>query len=203
VVALNPYTLADVLADIERVGRAVGRSAVAARVVAELQARIDRVRQRTAELTVEQRPSVGCIEWIEPLMIAANWIPEMIELAGARQQLSIGGQHSTYTAWEALLAADPDVIVVAPCGFNLDRTLQEVRALQLRSEWSRLRAVQTGRVFACDGDALFNRSGPRLVDTLELLARLVHPERWGHRRDDPGESGVWQRLASAPLARRG
>src|SRR5207248_2970845 len=100
VVALNPYTLDDVLADIRRVGQAVQREPEAAACVAALRARIDDVRRRTAGIRETERPTLGCIEWIDPLMVAANWVPEMIALAGARQRLSVGGRHSTYTPWE-------------------------------------------------------------------------------------------------------
>ncbi|HEX4132865.1 MAG TPA: cobalamin-binding protein [Pirellulales bacterium] len=204
VVALNPFTLGDVLADIERVGSATGCETEAAGYVNQLRRRLDAVRAVTCDMHRDQRPLVACIEWIEPLMIAANWMPEMIELVGARQCWSEAGRHSTYTPWEQLIASDPEVIVVMPCGFDLERTLSEARRLEEFPGWSNLQAVRSGRVYACDGNAYFNRSGPRLVDSVELLVRLVHPQRFGMTGDEPGEANVWRRLTiAAPRAASG
>jgi len=179
VIALNPQSLADVLADLRRIGEAAGAPDAAERCVAELEARIDAVRRRTAGLAESQRPRVVCIEWIEPLMLAANWVPEIIELAGGRNGLSIGGRHSTYHKWSEVVAYDPELIVVSPCGFDLHRTLQEADALVRLPGWKEMTAVRTGRVFAVDGNAYLNRSGPRLVESLEILAHLLHPEHVG------------------------
>ena len=109
-------------------------------------------------------------------MLAANWVPEIIEWAGGQNGLSIGGRHSTYHAWPDVLAYDPEVIVISPCGFDLNRTLEEARALAQVPGWSNMTAVRTGRVYAIDGNAYLNRSGPRLVDSLEIVAHLLHPE---------------------------
>ncbi|HWA98074.1 MAG TPA: ABC transporter substrate-binding protein, partial [Pirellulales bacterium] len=123
-----------------------------------------------------------------------NWMPDIVELAGATQPFTESGRHSTYTAWQELIDADPEVIVVMPCGFNLERTLIEAERLGEFPGWQNLRAVRDGRVFACDGNAYFNRSGPRLVDSAELLARIVHPRLFGQTGDERGEAGIWQRL---------
>ncbi|MBL9084715.1 MAG: cobalamin-binding protein [Planctomycetales bacterium] len=179
--ALNPQGLDDVLQDIRRLGAATERSAEADAYVKSLEARIAVVRERTGLVPAENRPLTACIEWIDPLMIAGNWTPELVELAGGRQVWATAGAHSTYTAWEAVRAADPEVIVVMPCGFGLQRSIREATTLRDLPGWSELWAVLEGRVFAVDGNALFNRSGPRLVDSLELLAQLVHPESF----DDP------------------
>ncbi len=176
IVALNPHGLADVLADIRRVGEAAAANEAADRCLSALQGRIDRVASVAADLSEVDRPRVACIEWIEPLMLAANWVPELIELAGGRNGLSIGGRHSTYHAWSEVVDYDPQVIVVSPCGFDLERTLVESKSLSAWPKWSQLSAVKSGRVFAVDGNAYLNRSGPRLVDSLEILAHLLHPE---------------------------
>ena len=175
-VALNPESLGDVMKDIQRLGIATSRTAAAAEYVSALEARIELVRSRTGMLAESQRPLTACIEWIEPMMIAGNWTPELIELAGGRQTWAVAGRHSTYTAWEDVRLADPEVIIVMPCGFDLSRTLREAASLSELPGWSEISAVRAGQVFAVDGNALFNRSGPRLVDSLELLAQLVHPE---------------------------
>ena len=175
-VALNPQSLGDVMKDIRRLGIATSQTAAAAEYVSALEARIELVRSRTGTLAESQRPLTACIEWIEPMMIAGNWTPELIELAGGRQTWAVAGRHSTYTAWEDVRLADPEVIIVMPCGFDLSRTLREAASLSELPGWSEISAVRAGQVFAVDGNALFNRSGPRLVDSLELLAQLVHPE---------------------------
>jgi iron complex transport system substrate-binding protein len=123
-------------------------------------------------------------------MAAGNWIPELIELAGGGELFGIAGEHSPQMTWEQLLAGDPEMIVTAPCGYDIERTRQEMPALVERDGWPRLQAARSGRVYLADGNQYFNRPGPRLVETLEILAELLHPEafRFGH------EGAGWQRL---------
>ena len=175
VIALNPASLDDVFADIQQLGAATGRADAAAALVASLRRRVAAVRDKTAALAPAERPRVACVEWIEPLMLAGNWTPQLIDWAGGRCELVRGGRHSEYHAWPTLVAFDPEVIVIAPCGFDLARTMCEARSLPLRPGWAELSAVRTGRVFALDGNAYLNRSGPRLVETLEILAHLLQP----------------------------
>lgn len=174
VLALNPQTLDDILADVQRVGDAAGAGNAAREYAASLRRRIERVRAATAPLGRPVR--VACIEWIEPLMLASNWMPELIRLAGGDAALSKPG-HSTYSAWGDVRGYDPEVIVVMPCGFDLARTLAEASVLESIPGWRELSAVKSGRVYAVDGNAYFNRSGPRIVDSLEILAHLLHGER--------------------------
>ena len=193
VVALNPRGLGDVLADLRRVGEAAGAPDAAEQCIAALEARIEAVRQRTAMLAASERPRFVCIEWCEPLMLAANWVPEIVELAGGQNGLSIGGRHSTYHAWPDVLTYDPEVIVVSPCGFDLSRTLEEAHSLAKNVPgWATMAAVRTGRVYAVDGNAYLNRSGPRLIDSLEILAHLLHPNLFAA---PPHAAAGWQRLA--------
>ena len=189
-IALNPQSLADVLEDIRRLSAATDRTAAAAEYVAGLESRMEAVRSRTAAIPESQRPLTACIEWIEPMMIAGNWTPDLIALAGGRQAWAVAGRHSTYTAWDDVRAADPEVIVVMPCGFDLSRTLCEAASLSELPGWRELTAVRAGRTFAVDGNALFNRSGPRLVDSLEVLPGLVLPELFGR----PDASNLWRML---------
>jgi len=198
IVALNPQRLADILTDIRRLGDATERAAEAERYVNELEARIDAVRNRTGNLPPEQRRRVTCIEWIEPLMVAANWTPELVELAGGIQAGAVAGEHSSYTDWEAIRTFDPEVIVVLPCGFNLERTLREAEVLRQLPGWNDVAAVRAGEVYAVDGNALFNRSGPRIVDSLELLSKLVQPISRGALAPGPSAEGdglMWQRMS--------
>jgi iron complex transport system substrate-binding protein len=186
VLALNPCRLGDLLTDIQRVGEATGRQTQARQLDAELRERIEAVRRRTAEIPPPARPVVACIEWIEPMYLAANWMPELIELAGGRQPFTQAGAKSTATPWEQLVKVDPEVIVVMPCGFDLARTLAECPTLAARPGWGKLRAVRENRVYAVDGSAYFNRSGPRLVDSGEILSRILHS-------GESGEEGVWKK----------
>lgn len=179
VVSLSPTALSDVWSDIERVGIALGREDRAAGLLGKLTDRVTDIGERSEGLGA---PSVVCLEWFEPLMSAGNWVPELVALAGGENRLAQAGTHSPWLEWEALAAADPDVIVLMPCGFDLARTRSEFEAIRSHSTWRGLRAVADGRIYATDGNAYFNRPGPRLVDSLEVLAELLHPETFdfGH-----------------------
>ncbi|MFP5309758.1 MAG: cobalamin-binding protein [Actinomycetes bacterium] len=172
VVACEPNALADVRADVRRVAEALGVPAEGERVVAELDARIDAVRARVAG-----RPPVrvATVEWVDPFMAAGNWMPELVEAAGGVELFGIAGAHSPWTDLDALAAADPDVVVAMPCGFGLARTVEEVRVLWEQPAWRDLRAVREGRVAATDGHRFFNRPGPRLAESVEILAEILHP----------------------------
>ncbi len=172
IVALQPDSLAGIWQDIRRVAGALGIAARGEEVVAALQARM-----RPLPPPAGAPLRVACIEWIEPLMAAGNWTPELIALAGGTNLFGEPGRHSPWMTWEQLQAADPDVIVVAPCGFDLARTEAEMYWLTGRPAWPALRAVRTGRVYLADGNQYFNRPGPRVVETFEALVEMLHPER--------------------------
>lgn len=172
VISLQPNVLSDVWADIERVGTTLGVESQP--LLIQLQSRIEACQQKTQGLS--EHPTVAAIEWTDPLMASGNWIPELVELAGGKLLFGVAGQHSPYIEWDALLKADPEVIIIMPCGFDLERTRQETIPLEQHPEWSSLRAVRTGQVFITDGNAYFNRPGPRLVDSLEILAEILHPD---------------------------
>ena len=180
-ISLQPNLLQEVWADIERVAQALGVSSQP--VLAQLQERIQKIVSQTNRLPESQRPTVVALEWIEPLMGAGNWIPELIEMAGGKPLLGATGQHSTYFSWDNLIQVNPDIIIIMPCGFDLDRTGQEAQLLSQHSEWKNLKAVQQEKVFLTDGNAYFNRPGPRLVDSLEILGKIIHPElfNFGYR----------------------
>jgi iron complex transport system substrate-binding protein len=171
IISLQPNVLADVWTDIERVAAALGVSAVDQ--LAALQQRVEACRQVTQSL--EHRLTVACIEWSDPLMAAGNWIPELVELAGGRSLFGIVGQHSPWLQWDQLVAANPEVMVFMPCGYDLQRTRQDAELLSHHPQWSSLKAVQTGQVYITDGNQYFNRPGQRLVDSLEILAEILHP----------------------------
>jgi iron complex transport system substrate-binding protein len=162
IISLQPNTLAEVWADVARVAQAFGLDA--ARPLADLNQRVEACQQLTQNLSDAERPTVACIEWIEPLMAAGNWIPELVTLAGGKSLFGEVGQHSPWLKWEALSAANPDVIVIMPCGFDLQRTEQEAQQLWQHPEWGSLKAVQANQVYVTDGNQYFNRPGPRLRD---------------------------------------
>ena len=172
ILALEPNGLDDVWTDIQRVAEALGVPERGAELVRQLHWRVADIERRAAAL--EARPRVAVVEWIEPLMAAGNWMPELVETAGGINLLGAVGLHSPPITWEQLAAADPDVIVAAPCGFDLDRTRRELYWLTDRPGWSRLRAVREARVYIADGNRYFNRSGPGVVETLAILAEVLH-----------------------------
>lgn len=176
IVALNPATLEDIFSDILRIGEAAGVGRRAQGYAAGLRERVEAVRSKTRDIPPPEKPSVAFLEWIEPVIFGANWMPELIEIAGGRSELSQPGSQSAYGRWEDLIDYAPDVIIAAPCGLDLHRTIDGAASLCRKPGWSDLAAVQRGRVFATDGNAYFNRSGPRIVDSLEILAGLLHPE---------------------------
>jgi len=176
VLSLEPNTLRDVLGTIEAVGAATGREAAAAALVAALAARIERV--GAAGVTVATRPRVFCMEWMDPPWVAGHWVPEMVALAGGEDVLGTAGAPSRPFEWERVVAARPEVVVLMPCGYDLARTLADRPVVEALPGWAALPAVEAGRVYAVDGSSYFNRPGPRLVDGLELLGHLLHPDRF-------------------------
>jgi len=169
VVSLQPSSLAHVWEDIRRVARSLDIERSGAELIAHLQQRMRAI--SVAAHAAGRRPSIACVEWIEPLMAPGNWMPELIEMAA--------GENLNWTTWEELAAGDPEVILVMPCGFGLERTLSEMYWLIRRPGWRELQAVRNHRVFAADGNQYFNRPGPRLVESLEILAAVLHPEVFG------------------------
>jgi iron complex transport system substrate-binding protein len=187
-ISLSPNRLEDLWEDIHRVGVALEQPQADA-VVAEMKERVRACAEQAAGLP---SPTVACIEWTEPLMAAGNWVPELVALAGGTSLFGTVGQHSPWMTWEELSAADPEVIVIMPCGYDLAVTRRESQALVDHPQWAQLQAVQTGRVYITDGNQYFNRPGPRLVESLEILAEIFHPGRfdYGHRGNG------WQPLKS-------
>jgi iron complex transport system substrate-binding protein len=175
IVSLHPNALSDLWRDIERVADALGVPSEGQVLIQKLQARMNSITERAQALS-GPRPRIACIEWLDPLMAAGNWVPEFVERTGGINLFGEAGKHSPWMKWEELLAQDPDVIIAMPCGWDITRTRQEMSALVLRPGWSELRAVQSGRVYVVDGNQFFNRPGPRLIDSLQIMAEILHPE---------------------------
>ncbi len=174
VLNLEPMSLGEVLADIETVGEATGRQAEARRFVASLRERIERV--RAAVERAETRPTVAFLEWIDPLFRGGHWNPELVRLAGGSDPLGNEGMPSTHMEWREVVEAQPDVMVISCCGFDEQRTRQDLPVLEALPGYADLPCVRSGRVHVVDGSAYFSRPGPRLVDSLEILAGFTHPE---------------------------
>lgn len=180
-VAVAPDTLADVLDDLVRVADGCGVGERGRALRAREQARIDALSARAAAAAATAgRPRVAFLEWIDPPMGPGSWIPELIERAGGAPVLGRAGAHAEWTDLDALAALDPDVVVVAPCGFDLARTRAELGPLLGDPRWRALRAVRTGRVALADGFLHMSRPGPRIAESLEILAELLHPSLGQH-----------------------
>jgi iron complex transport system substrate-binding protein len=166
--------------DLRAAGDLLEVPARAEAVIDQLQARLEAIGRKTR---LGAKPTVAAIEWVEPLMAAGNWVPELIELAGGQSLFAAVGQHSPWLEWDQLCAADPEVIVLMPCGFTIERTVQDVLDLVKDPRWLGLSAVQRGAVYTVDGHHYFNRPGPRLVESAEILAEILHPDlfNFGHR----------------------
>lgn len=174
VLNLEPTCLDDVFDSIAKVGTATGHDSDAQAFIAELKGRVHAVAKRSRAM--HHRPRVLLLEWIDPPSSAGHWNPELIELAGGRVAIGTAGGRSTTVPWHQIVSADPEVLLIACCGFNIERTLQDIPILQAYDGWDDLQCVQSNRVFVADGSSLFNRPGPRLVDSLELLANVVDQE---------------------------
>jgi len=187
IVALQSADLSGVFDDVALVASALGASRRGEELIASLRSRMESVATRAA--TSSARPRVATIEWLAPLMTAGNWIPEMIEMAGGTNLFGAAGRHSPGIAWEAIREADPDVLVVFPCGYSLPRVESEIERLASLPGFEDLAAARNGRVFLAEGNQLFNRPGPRLAESLEALAEMLHPELFGFGH----EGRFWRR----------
>src|SRR5262249_28130900 len=174
IVSLEPNNLHEILENILAVGDVTGSEDSARAVVQGLQERIDRVSAISS--VALSRPRVFCMEWMDPPMAGGHWIPEMVRLAGGIDGLGHDGRPSTVIEWEQVPEYAPEVLIIMPCGYKVERSLAEVDRLSSRAGWYALPAVCEGRVYIVDSPAYFSRPGPRIVKGLEILAEIVHPE---------------------------
>lgn len=195
IVSLEPVSLKEVWAGMVEVAAALGARQQGEELAASLQGRMDGIRMKAGKFA-RSRPKVLGIEWIEPLMAGGNWMPELMAMAGADELFATAGAKSPWIEWDDVRAAAPDVVLVKPCGFDLARTLGEMRALTALDGWQELPAVKAGRVFVCDGHNYFNRPGPRLVETLEILDEMLHPDLFDFSHEGSG----WVRFDGSPEA---
>lgn len=172
VLTLTPHTLDDVFTDIERVGLATQRDAQAQELVASLRQRVERIKSRAKW----QARRVACLEWLSPPFNGGHWVPEMVTLAGGIDPLGKLGEDSYRMPWQQVLNVDPEVVLVMPCGYDLDRAVSEYRKTEMPPGWGNVSAVRNGRVYALNATAYFSRPGPRLVDGLEIMYALLQED---------------------------
>jgi iron complex transport system substrate-binding protein len=184
IISLQPDSLADIFEDVRRIAKGLGVVPVGEMMVAQLKSRMEAVSQKARALP--NKPRVALVEWIEPMMAGGNWMPELIDMAGGINLFGEAGKHSPWMNWEDLVAAEPDIIIVSPCGFDIERTMQEMHLISDRKEYAGLQAVKNGKVFVADGNQYFNRPGPRVLESLEMLAEMLHPEEFKFAHEGVG-----------------
>jgi iron complex transport system substrate-binding protein len=195
IVSLEPNSLEDIWSDIRRVAGALDAPARADELIGKLGGRMSEIAQSARR--IRHRPTIACVEWIEPLMAAGNWMPELVEMAGGTNLFGEAGKHSPWMTWEELVLKDPDIIFVSPCGFTVARTLEEMHLLAEKPGWKELKAARSSRIFVADGNQYFNRPGPRIVESLEILAEMIHPESFNFGHEGAG----WTRFDSTLRAK--
>ncbi len=184
IVPLQTTDLSGVWNDLHTVAVALKQETRGQKVLDMLQARMKAIAQQAHPLN--HSPKVACIEWMDPLMAAGNWVPELVEMAGGSCLFGKAGHHAPWITWEALLNADPDIILILPCGFSLSQIQEHAHTLTSNPIWHQLRAVHMKNVYATDGNQYFNRPGPRLVESLEILAEIFHPHTFDFHHKGTG-----------------
>ncbi len=184
IVTLEPLSLASILDDILKIARALSAGQTGRDLNARLQSKMDDIAGRTKTLSV--KPTVASIEWLEPLMAGGNWMPDLVTMAGGINSFGESGKESPLLKWESIIREDPDFIFILPCGYSIDRTLSEIDTLFERAGWDDLTAVQKDRVFILDGNQYFNRPGPRIAESLEIIAEILHPDLFQFNHSNTG-----------------
>lgn len=174
ILSLNPQSLSDVWNDIQAIGTAIGKADQARELVTQLESRVAAIAQAASRSSI--RPRVACLEWLDPLFAAGHWVPEMVESSGGIDVLGKAGKRSYRITWDDVLNANPEIILIMPCGYNLDGAIKEFNALTPPDGWESLSAVRDGNVFAVDASGYFSRPGPRLAVGVEILAGILQPE---------------------------
>ena len=176
IISLQPNSLDDIFSDIRKVADALYAKSKGDQLIEDLQERVDIVRHKLK--FIENKPSVACIEWLDPLMVSGNWVPGLVGIAGGVSVLAEPGKHSPFIQWVDIQLQDPEIIMVMPCGFSIERTLKEIDILLELPGFSNLKAVKANKLYIADGNQYFNRPGPRIVDSIEILAEIIHPKQF-------------------------
>jgi iron complex transport system substrate-binding protein len=173
IVSVSPTNLEEIFDSFHHTADALGRGEAGEKLVQNIRSRFDKLRAQTNNLP---SPAVVSIEWLDPIMTGGNWVPELIEIAGGKNSLSVAGKHSPWVEWEKIKEADPEVLVILPCGYNMEKTFREIDMLSKKPGWENVNAVKENRVYVLDGNHYFNRSGPRILESAEILAQVFHPD---------------------------
>lgn len=184
IISLQPNSLNDIFDNIREVAAALDVRTKGGQLIEDLQERVDIVRHKLK--FTENKPTVACVEWLEPLMVSGNWVPELINIAGGVSVLAKAGKHSPFIQWVDIQVQDPEVIIVMPCGFSIERTLKEMDLLLQLPGFADLQAIKNNRLYIADGNQYFNRPGPRIVDSIEILAEIIHPKQFMFGYEDDG-----------------
>ncbi|MGM0547250.1 MAG: cobalamin-binding protein [Bacteroidota bacterium] len=188
VISVSPTDLSSWVQSIRTIAEAIDAEKAAKELTQQMKADLQDIQQKISELTP---PEVLSIEWIDPLMTAGNWIPELVQIAGGIPVAAQAGVHSPEISWDKIQRLNPDIITIIPCGYSIEQTLSEISKLTSRGGWDQLRAVKNKQVYIADGDHYFNRPGPRLVDSARILAKIIHPSLF---QNDPHPQ--WINLAT-------
>jgi iron complex transport system substrate-binding protein len=184
IISLQPNSLDDIFNDIKTVADGLNVAETGNILLEDLHERVDIIRHKLK--FIESKPTVACIEWLQPLILSGNWVPDLVNIAGGTSVLTTTGKHSPYVEWFDIQVQDPDILVVMPCGFSIQRTLKEIDLLLQLSGFSEMKAVKNNRVYIADGNQYFNRPGPRIVDSIEILAEIINPKQFSFGYEGDG-----------------
>ena len=176
IVSLQPNSLDDIFNNIREVAAALDVVNNGDQLIEDLNERVDIIRHKLK--FIDNKPTVACIEWLEPLMVSGNWVPELVSIAGGASILAEAGKHSPFIQWVDIQLQDPDIIIVMPCGFPIERTIREIDLLLQLPGFAELKAIKNDRFYIADGNQYFNRPGPRIVDSIEILAEIINPKQF-------------------------
>lgn len=183
VISVSPSDLSSVVNSIRTIAKAINAEEAAEKLMESMKSRLKEMQESVIKL---RRPDVLCVEWLDPLMSAGNWIPELVQIAGGNPLAASAGEHSPYLEWTEVQRLDPDIITISPCGYSIAQTMNEISTLTSLDRWNDLRAVKNKQVFVLDGDQYFNRPGPRLVDSTHILGEIIHPSVFRNDKTHPG-----------------
>lgn len=184
IISLRPNSLGDIFNDIATIADALGVPQAGAELLELLNERVDIIKHKLK--FADSKPTVACIEWLEPMMVSGNWVPGLVSIAGGTPVLAQDGKHSPYVSWDDIRLQNPEIIVVMPCGFSIERTLKEIDVLMQLPGFDDLKAVKNNQLYLADGNQYFNRPGPRIVDSIEILAEIIRPKQFAFGYEGEG-----------------
>lgn len=188
ILSLEPNTLGDIFFGVRKIAEELDCGATGEMLIGSMKSKMAAVSEKASGSGT--KPRVACIEWMDPLMSAGNWMPSLVEMAGGEHLFGIAGKHSPKLEWDAVLEADPDILLISPCGFSIEQTMADITAITSRPDYAGLKAVREQRVYVADGNQYFNRPGPRIVESLYILAEIFHPNGFFYGFEGKG----WKKL---------